>query len=279
MSSRSWRSWWQLLRWPGLVFIPLAMVFAFTDADVQIARAWFFDASQEHWIGAHNWWVETFVHTGGRWAIRAIVLASICVWAASFRLTCWCGLRRPAGYFAVASTLGIGIVGLLKTMTNVDCPWDLLPFGGQLPVVHLFADRPDGLRAGHCFPAAHSSSGYALVALYFAVRERSRRLALAGLAMGIVCGVVFGLAQQSRGAHFISHDVWSAFLVWVTAVSVYIFAFGSRLYAKNASGVHDGAMGDYQVSTVAPIDKGSVVVAMLLAIVVLGEPLIVVSRA
>lgn len=239
MSPRLWRSWWDVLQWPSLVFVLLAIAFAFTDADVTIARALFFDASPRHWIGAHNWWVETVVHTGGRWAIRVIALASIGVWAASFRLARLGGLRRPAGYFTVASILGIGIVGLLKTMTNVDCPWDLVPFGGQFPVVPLFADRPDALRAGRCFPAAHASSGYVLLALYFAARERSRTLARAGLAMGIVCGVVFGLAQQSRGAHFVSHDIWSAFLVWTTAASVYVFGFGARLHATDALGVPD----------------------------------------
>jgi len=108
--------------------------------------------------------------------------------------------------------------------------------------VHLFADRPDALRSGHCFPAAHASSGYALVALYFVFRERSTVLARAGLWIGILCGVVFGAAQQARGAHFVSHDLWSAFIVWVIAASVYIFGFASRLYASNHPGVVDGTL-------------------------------------
>jgi membrane-associated PAP2 superfamily phosphatase len=44
--------------------------------------------------------------------------------------------------------LAIGCVGVLKTVTNVDCPWDLVPFGGKFPLVALFADRADALRAG-----------------------------------------------------------------------------------------------------------------------------------
>jgi hypothetical protein len=121
---------------------------------------------------------------------------------------------------------------LLKTVTNVDCPWDLIPFGGRFPYVELFADRPDALRAGHCFPAAHASSGYALLALYFVFRERHARLAKLGLALGILTGLTFGLAQQARGAHFVSHDVWSAFLVWTVTLSVYAFAFRGRLWEK-----------------------------------------------
>jgi membrane-associated PAP2 superfamily phosphatase len=242
ISSHLWRLWWRELRWAVFLFVPIAAIFAFSEADLAISRALFFDTAHGRWIGAHNWWVEVFLHTGGRWAIRGVVVSAITLCAASFAIQRLQRLRRSVGYFAIASILSIGVVGLLKTMTNVDCPWDLVPFGGQFPEVLLFADRPDALRAGHCFPAAHSSSGYALLALYFAAREGDRMRAQAGLVLGIVCGTLFGLAQQSRGAHFVSHDVWSAFLAWVIATSVYVFAFRARLRTVNASEVSDGSL-------------------------------------
>lgn len=222
------------MRWPILVFVPLAALFAVTDWDLSIARFVFFDAAHATWIGAHRWWAESLVHIGGRWAVRVVVLTSIALWAGSYLTPRLRQARRPAAYFAIASVLGVGIVGLLKTVTNVDCPWDLIPFGGHFPVIPLFAHRPDTLRAAHCFPAAHASSGYALVALYFVCRERSRALAHAGLALGVLCGVAFGIAQQSRGAHFASHDLWSAFLLWLTAASVYVFGFRMRLYPAHS---------------------------------------------
>jgi membrane-associated PAP2 superfamily phosphatase len=240
MRLRYYRLWWREVRWPLLAFAPAAALFALTRADVRIAAAIFFDASRAAWIGSHDWWVEGVLHTGGQWSIRCIVVAAIAVWAwslATGRLGTW---RRAIAYFIVAVILGIGAVGLLKAITNVDCPWDLAPFGGDFPVIPLFSERPDGLRAGHCFPAAHASSGYALMALYFALRERSRRLARAGLTAGILCGLLFGIAQQSRGAHFISHDAWSAFLVWVVAASVYVFGFRARLHAVGVAGFVHG---------------------------------------
>ena len=94
-------------------------------------------------------------------------------------------------------------------ITNVDCPWDLQSFGGRFSYVHLFAARPAGLRQAYCFRAAHASSGYALMALYFVAYERSRKLACSAWASA---SVYFGVAQQARGAHFASHDLWSAFL-------------------------------------------------------------------
>jgi len=222
--------WWRHARVPLFAFIVLALPLAVTHIDVAIAHALFFDASQMRWIGAENFWVNDLVHVGGRWFMRGVVAAAfvLCV-SASFRpgLRRW---RRPAAYFVTAAVLSIGICGLLKTITNVDCPWDLTEFGGRFPVVALFADRPDDLRHAHCFPAAHAASGYALLALYFLFRERSAALARLGLAVGIGTGLIFGIAQQARGAHFVSHDIWSAFLVWIISLSVYTWIFRARLW-------------------------------------------------
>lgn len=222
--------WWRYSRTPLLIFVLLASVLATTWADVTIARVVFFDTAHMRWIGGDNWWVNELLHTGGRWAIRGVVAIALLLWIATWVDRELRGLRRPAGYFVISVVLSVGVVGLLKTLTNVDCPWDLTEFGGNYPFVHLFSDRPDALRYGRCFPAAHASSGYALAALYFVFRERSRLLARLGLALGVLTGVVFGIAQQSRGAHFLSHDIWSAFVVWVISLSVYAFAFRARLW-------------------------------------------------
>jgi membrane-associated PAP2 superfamily phosphatase len=68
------------------------------------------------------------------------------------------------------------------------------------------------------------------MALYFVFRDRNRMLANFGLGAGIVVGLVFGFAQQSRGAHFVSHDLWSAMLAWFIALTLYAFAFRCELW-------------------------------------------------
>lgn len=215
---------------PLVLFMLLATVLGTTSIDVRIAQTLFFDAAHGRWVGADSWWINEFLHTGGRWAIRAIVLAGVglCIaadWDHRLR-----PLRRPLAYCVVAMVLSIGLVGALKTVTNVDCPWDLDVFGGRYPFVPLFVDRAGALPQGYCFPAAHAGSGYALLALYFGLRERSAALARLCLGLGLATGLVFGLAQQARGAHFLSHDVWSAFITWMIALTLYAFAFKSRLW-------------------------------------------------
>lgn len=222
--------WWKHARAPLCLFAVLAILLSNTWTDVSIARAFFFDTTQGEWIGASNWWVNVFLHSGGRWAIRALVLTSLFLWIAADRKASLSEMRRPAAYFTVSVVLSVGIVGLLKTLTNIDCPWDLTLFGGKYPFVHLFADRPEALRHGHCFPAAHASSGYALMALYFVFRERSIVVAKWGLLIGVGTGLMFGLAQQSRGAHFMSHDLWSAIISWLVALTMYAAGFKARLW-------------------------------------------------
>ncbi len=222
--------WWRHARWPLWVFIAAALLFAMTHIDVTIASTAFFDSTSSQWGGADNWWINDVVHTGGRWAVRMVVVLALALWVATFLDRSLHGLRRPAGYLSAAMLATVGVVGLLKTLTNVDCPWDLQAFGGSLPYVDLFATRPVDLRHAQCFPAAHASSGYSLMALYFVAYERNRKLAIVGLAAGLLLGLVFGIAQQARGAHFASHDLWSAFLAWIIPLTLYVFAFRARLY-------------------------------------------------
>ena len=243
---------------PLVLFVLLATVFAVTPLDVTIARAIFFDAANAQWIGAGSWTVNELLHTGGRWAIRVLLALVLAFWIATWVERDWRELRRPAAFFMIAALLSIGVVGLLKTLTNVDCPWDLAAFGGRFPYVELFADRPDALRVGRCFPAAHASSGYALLALYFTFRERHAGLAKLGLALGLLTGLTFGLAQQARGAHFVSHDLWSAFLVWTVTLSVYTFAFRARLWDSSSYDVlHEGSVAARQLAPGVRVAGGS----------------------
>jgi membrane-associated PAP2 superfamily phosphatase len=59
------------------------------------------------------------------------------------------------------------------------------------------------------------------VALYFffaSVRPAWRRI---GLAIGIGAGAILGVAQQLRGAHYLSHDLWTLAISWFVALGVH----------------------------------------------------------
>ncbi len=232
---RDQRFWWRHAGGPLLAFLLAIAVIAVLSADARVARALFFDEATGRWIGANAWWANELMHTGGRWLIRLVALGAIVAAIVGTARSGYAHWRRPAVYLALAIILSTGLVGLLKSMTNVDCPVDLKPFGGDRPYVGLLSDRPDNLPHARCFPAAHASSGYALLALYFLFAESHRRRARLGLNVGIGLGLLFGLAQQARGAHFLSHDLWSALIVWLTCLSLYVYGFGRSLARRPAA--------------------------------------------
>lgn len=188
---------------------------AVTGGDVAVARAFFFDGVHGRWIGRQDWWANAVLHTGGRNAMRLVGVLALAAWAASHFHQRLAAHRAALGYFAACMVVVPLTVGLLKQVTNVDCPWDLQGFGGSLPVVHWFEPRPAGLPRAACFPGAHSSSAFALFALFFLWQASRPRLAWVALAGTAVLGALFSVAQQSRGAHFLSHDLASALIAWL----------------------------------------------------------------
>lgn len=216
------RLWWPLAAWLVVMYGLM-----YQGLDAAIARRWFHDAAAGGWIAQHSFWAMQVAHTGGGLAVRAIGLGALLLLAASWKFARLAPLRRALLYFVLAVALTNALVGVLKHVTNIDCPWDLVPFGGRFPYVALFGDRPDALRHAACFPGAHSASGFALLALYFVLRDISPRRAWIGLAIGLGTGTAFSLAQQARGAHFLSHDLTSAVIAWYVSLGLYAL-FQSR---------------------------------------------------
>jgi membrane-associated PAP2 superfamily phosphatase len=219
--------------WPALAFALFATVAMATGFDEGFARAWAFDPVSQHFIGsgAGEWWAKNLIHGAGGRVIRIFGGVVLLVWALSFQIYALRGWRRPAGFVVLSVALSVGAVGLLKQVTNVDCPWSLADFGGLRPYVQLLADRPDFLPRAQCFPGGHSSSGFALFALYFLTLGRSRSLARWSLGVALMVGGVFAFGQEARGAHFLSHDLWSAATAWFACLAVYAFVYRRNVWA------------------------------------------------
>jgi membrane-associated PAP2 superfamily phosphatase len=216
------REFWRAhAQWPGLAFGLVFAIILTLDLDRALAHALYFDHASRRWAG--GWGVSDFIDRDVGDLVRAIAAAALAAtWLATLlvpRLERW---RRPLGFTLAALTLSIGLVCGLKSITNVDCPWDLAEFGGDRPYVGLFADRPDSLPAAQCFPGAHAAAGFALMFGYFLLRDRSRVRAAWALVGAIAVGTIFSLCQESRGAHFLSHDLAAAAIVWFTQLLLYV---------------------------------------------------------
>jgi membrane-associated PAP2 superfamily phosphatase len=76
--------------------------------------------------------------------------------------------------------------------------------------------QPDG-GSGRCFPAGHASAGFAFFGGYFAFRDDAPGIARLWLGAALLAGLLLGIAQQMRGAHFMSHTLWSGWICWSVA--------------------------------------------------------------
>ena len=87
---------------------------------------------------------------------------------------------------------------------------------------------------GRCFPAGHASAGFAFVGGYFALRHKAPAAARWWLAAAVLAGLVLGGAQQVRGAHFMSHTLWTGWLCWTVG---WLCALGALALRPRLAGV------------------------------------------
>ena len=211
------RDWQTHLAIPLAGFALIILAVTWFQLDLKIADT-VFELQGGRWALKSHFITSTLLH---RWARNLLVLVAVATlvtalsasWIASLK-----PYRRGLWYLLSVMALGPSLVNLLKVTTHVDCPWDLVFYGGDAPYVPLFAQHPGTFPYGSCFPSAHASGGYSLVALYFLSRHYRPAWRWMALLIGLLFGLVYGIAQQLRGAHFLSHDLWALAICWLVAL-------------------------------------------------------------
>lgn len=218
----------------------LAFAFAAWDAtglDVALAHL---SGSRAGFPLRDNALLYNVIHEGGRrLAWLAAVALCIGVWWPFGWLTRLSGSQRLQ--LAVTTLLALFAVSAIKSLTGISCPWDEVQFGGSARHashwVRMF--QADG-GSGRCFPAGHASGGFAFIAGWFAFRNVDRQVARRWLAAALATGFLFGVAQQLRGAHYMSHTLWTLWLCWATALAME--AGWNTLYRRLDATPQAGAM-------------------------------------
>lgn len=172
-------------------------------------------ADEQGFPARDHWLLTRVLHDGAR-VLAGVMLATLAI-----------GLLWPFGplralsrgrraWLLAAVAGGLLLPASLKRLSATSCPWDLQAFGGTFDwVSHWQWSRVDQ-GPGHCFPAGHASAGFAWVAGYFAW-PRGSVMARRWLAGALAVGLLLGLAQQLRGAHFMSHTLWTGLICWTWA--------------------------------------------------------------
>jgi membrane-associated PAP2 superfamily phosphatase len=181
-----------------------------------------YDAGLRAFTWRHAWLTETFSHvilkgpadTGCRIFRRCGCLGCL---ASTHRARC--SGPAAAARRGLSAVLVPLVISMLKQKSVAHCPWDLARYGGTEPYLRLFDALPLGVHAGHCLPAGHASSALWMVSLcVYWLPGRPQGARLAALAALLFGGLV-GWMQQLRGAHFLTHTLWS---IWLASAVVLV---------------------------------------------------------
>ena len=191
-----------------------------TDIDLMLADD-FYDAGLHDFPWRHAWLTETFSHGILK---MMLTLAAVCCILLALH-----DVARPQPGRSPLQRLRLRVIGLsallvplvtssLKQASVAHCPWDLARYGGSEPYLRLFDALPFGVQPGHCLPAGHASSALWLVSLCVLWLPERPRSALRALLAALAVGGAVGWLQQLRGAHFLTHTLWS---VWIACAVLF----------------------------------------------------------
>lgn len=211
--------------WPLLLWASVLAVVSALGLDWRLSHA-LFGWEGYRWVLRDHVLTEILLHRGGHDLSIAAWLALHAAWAQAHRRA-W-PMRGALAAVLLSVLLSTLLVSWIKSWSNIDCPWDIDGLGGLRPHLTLWetftGQRPTSLPRARCFPAGQASAGYAWVALYFFALRTHPAWRWHGLAAGLGTGAVLGFAQQLRGAHFLSHDLWTLALCWLVAAGVHAYS-------------------------------------------------------
>jgi membrane-associated PAP2 superfamily phosphatase len=180
----------------------------------------FFDPASRSFSAPHGWLLDLLGHRLAKSAILATWFALLAAASIASGVARLAPQRRWLWTSVAAMALGPLVVVALKEVTAPRCPWDLKSFGGGADAVTQWLAPGD---AGRCFPGGHAAGGFSLIALGFAGRARGHRgLETAGVAAAFMAGFAFSAVRIAQGAHFLSHNLWSAAIDWWAAWIVFL---------------------------------------------------------
>lgn len=198
----------------------ILLVEKYTTLDVDLQNR-FYEAD------TGQWWITPDLHTRlspffyRGYKVAVAVFSGLCAVGLilSFFIQRLQRLRYPLAILLASLVLVPVTVAGSKQFTNVYTPAQLTMYGGEHPYVPVLSSYPDDyiqVKKGRGFPAGHSTSGFALMSLFFCFRTKWKKWA--GLFTGIALGWITGMYQTFRGEHFISHTLVSMFAAWMVII-------------------------------------------------------------
>ena len=194
----------------------------------------YFDASSQVFVWKNSWFAKDLMHgyLKNALTILGVAIITLCLIDIVKPIKKVSSFFRLRLRFVALSAITIPtLIAYIKSLSSAHCPWDIEQFGGHYPHIKLFESLPASLKAGHCFPAGHASTGLWLAAFCIFWLPHAPRKAWFVFLLGLSVGFVLGWVQQMRGAHFLSHTLWS---MWIASAVIFsLLMLFKKILKKN----------------------------------------------
>ncbi|MET3764098.1 membrane-associated PAP2 superfamily phosphatase [Acinetobacter bereziniae] len=163
----------------------------------------------------NNWFLVEINHKLIKHLVIGFFVIILLSWIASFKFDQLKAFKWQLGYLFWVSVLSTVLIGLLKSHSAHACPWSMTESTAFGYVWDFSATQ------GHCFPGGHASTGFSLLTGFFVFRKSNPKIAYFFLCLGLVLGFITGWGQMMRGAHFLSHNLWTGWIIYTFNLLVY----------------------------------------------------------
>jgi len=198
-------------------------LFEFTPVDMMVEDS-FYNSDLHAWLlpRQKDTWTALLFYVGMKLSIILFGLGMLALYIYSFRSSAkGVKLYRNGLLTLVLSLILVpSMIGVLKTVSDVPWPCDILRYGGEYPYFQVLDTKPiEILKQFRCFPAGHASGGFALMSLFFLFKRRENRLI--GVGLGLTFGWSMGLYKMFIGDHYLSHTLISMILAWLIILLIH----------------------------------------------------------
>lgn len=181
--------------------------------DMQLIHPWIDSAG--NFPLKNNWFLVEINHKLIKHLVIGFFVIILLSWIASFKFDQLKAFKWQLGYLFWVSVLSTVLIGLLKSHSAHACPWSMTESTAFGYVWDFSATQ------GHCFPGGHASTGFSLLTGFFVFRKSNPKIAYFFLCLGLVLGFITGWGQMMRGAHFLSHNLWTGWIIYTFNLLVY----------------------------------------------------------
>lgn len=154
----------------------------------------------------------------------ALFIASIITFIASFSYKPLKAWKSPSLVLILTLVIGAGFLThfVLKDHWGRPRPKQVIEFGGTQNFRPFYSPnifhQPQPSKS---FPCGHCSMGFYFFALALVgIRTKNKWLTYLGFSLAISLGILLGLGRIAQGGHFFSDVLFSALLLWLTALSI-----------------------------------------------------------